>query len=70
MIVSTFNGRGLGGRVKKSKIRNLIRQNKVEILAIQETKLEVITPSLCYNLRGLFARQWKIVVISFPYGVS
>lgn len=50
MIVSTFNARGLGGRVKKNKIRNLIRQNKVEFLVIQDTKLEVITPPLCYNL--------------------
>lgn len=56
--MSTFNARGLGGRVKKNKIQNLIRLNKVEFMAIQETKLEVITPSLCYNLWGSEDCEW------------
>jgi exonuclease III len=49
MIVTTFNVRGLGGRVKKNKIRDLSRSNKV---AVQETKLQEITPALCYSLWG------------------
>jgi hypothetical protein len=50
MIVSSFNDRGLGGRAKKNKIRELIWQHNVEFMAIQETKLEKISPSLCFNL--------------------
>jgi len=52
MIVTTFNVRGLGGRVKKNKIRELVRQHNVDFLALQETKLEVITPSLCFSIWG------------------
>lgn len=52
MIVSTFSIRGIGGGVKKRRIRELIRQNKVDFLAIQETKLEDISSALCYNLWG------------------
>jgi len=58
MIVSTFNVRGLGGRVKKSKIRELVRQNNVDFLAVQETKLEAITSNLCYSLCGGQYRDW------------
>jgi len=52
MIMTTFNVRGLGGRVKKNKIRELVRQHNVDFLALQETKLEVITPSLCFSIWG------------------
>jgi exonuclease III len=58
MIVTTFNVRGLGGRVKKSKIRDLVRQNKIDFLALQETKLEEVTPSLCYSLWGSNDCEW------------
>ena len=52
MIISTFNVRGLGGRVKKNKIRDLVRQSNIEFLAIQETKLVEVTPSLCFSIWG------------------
>jgi len=45
MIVTTFNVRGLGGRLKKNKIHDLVRQNKMDILAPKEKKLEAITPT-------------------------
>jgi len=38
--------------VKKNKVRNLVLHNKVDFLALQETKLEEITPSLCYSIWG------------------
>lgn len=52
MIISTFNVRGLGGRVKKSKIRDLVRHNNLDFLAIQETKIVEVTPSLCFSIWG------------------
>jgi exonuclease III len=58
MIVTTFNVRGLGGRVKKNKIRELVRQNNVDFLPIQETKLEIISPTLCYSLWGDQDCEW------------
>jgi len=58
MIVSTFNVRGLGGRVKKNKIRELVRLNKVDFIAVQETKLEEINSALCYYLWGSQDCDW------------
>lgn len=52
MIITTFNVRGLGGAINKRKIRELVRKHKVEFLALQETKMEVITQNFCNNLWG------------------
>lgn len=61
MIITTFNIRGLGGVLKKNKIRELIRIHKVDFIAIQETKLEVITPELCYSLWGSEDCEWAFL---------
>jgi exonuclease III len=58
MIVSSYNVRGLGGVVKRKRIRDLIRNNKIDFLAIQETKLEVISENLCYGLWGSCDCDW------------
>jgi hypothetical protein len=50
IIVLSYNICGLGGRVKKRRIRDLVRDHKVDFLAIQETKLESITEKLCHSL--------------------
>ncbi|MCH82126.1 hypothetical protein A2U01_0002923, partial [Trifolium medium] len=52
MIVCSFNVRGLGSRVKMNKIRDLVREQNVDFLAIQETKMESINEGLCYSLWG------------------
>ena len=52
MIISTFNVRGICGRVKKNKISDLGRQNNLDFLALQETKLMEVSPSLCYSIWG------------------
>lgn len=58
MIVSSFNIRGLGGALKKKKIKELIRNHGVDFMAIQETKLENVSPELCYNLWGSINCNW------------
>jgi len=58
MIVSTFNVRELGGRVKKNKIHELVRVNNVDFLAVQETKPQDISPGLCYSLWGGTDCEW------------
>jgi len=52
MIVLSFNARGLGGVLKRKKVRELVSGQKVDFLAIQETKMEVISESVCRNLWG------------------
>jgi exonuclease III len=52
MIVASFNVRGLGGSIKKRKVRELIFKNQIDFLAIQETKMESVNDSLCHSLWG------------------
>jgi len=52
MIVLSYNVRGLGGRVKRKIVKELVLNHKVDFLAIQESKLEVVTESLCRGSWG------------------
>jgi len=61
MIVLTFNVRGLRGRQKKNKIKELIRDHKVDFVPIQETKMEVITTRLCQSLWGSDDCDWAFL---------
>jgi exonuclease III len=58
MIIMSFNIRGLGGRVKRRRIRELVREHKVDFQAVQETKLESISEKLCHNLWGSIDCDW------------
>jgi exonuclease III len=61
MIVLSFNIRGLGGRIKRRKVRNLVRCYNVDFLALQETKLEEITSEFCYSIWGSQDCQWAFL---------
>jgi hypothetical protein len=50
MISASSNIRGLGGVGKRNYLKELIRKECLEFLAIQETKLETIPDSLCNSL--------------------
>ncbi|MCI49753.1 cytochrome P450, partial [Trifolium medium] len=52
MIVCSMNVRGLGEGLKKRKVTEVIRSEKVEVIALQETKLEAIDSRLCSMLWG------------------
>jgi exonuclease III len=58
MIVSSFNVRGLGGVLKRKRIRDMVRSNQIEFLAIQETKLEEISEAMCFGLWGSNDCEW------------
>jgi exonuclease III len=47
-----MNVRGLGAGMKKRRIRELVRVEKVEVLALQETKVERVDRSICGSLWG------------------
>jgi exonuclease III len=59
MIITSYNVRGLGGLVKRRKIRELIKKQNIQFLAIQETKLEAISDKLCYSLWGSNDCDWS-----------
>jgi hypothetical protein len=62
MIFSSYNIRGLGGVVKRNAVKELIHKEKVDFLAIQETKLGSITDAWCHNMWGSDDCQW----VHFP----
>jgi hypothetical protein len=45
--------------VKKQKLRHLINSQRVEVMAVQETKLEVIDHKLCSSLWGGDMVGWR-----------
>jgi exonuclease III len=58
MIMRSFNVRGLGSRVKRAKIHDVVCSEHVDFLAIQETKMEVISNSLISNIWGSGDFDW------------
>jgi len=72
MIVLSFNARGLGGRIKKNKVKDLIRDHKVDFIAIQETKMENISDSFCRNIWGNDDCNWVFLPSKgegfYPFG--
>jgi mannosylglycoprotein endo-beta-mannosidase len=58
MIVTTFNVRGLGSRVKRRKIRELVRRENVDFLTIQETKMEAFPDNFVASLWGSGDCDW------------
>lgn len=47
MKIVSFNVRGLGGRVKKRELKKLVNREKLDMMCIQETKLENISQRTC-----------------------
>jgi exonuclease III len=61
MIVGSFNIRGLGSRVKRRRIRDLVRDEKLDFLALHETKLQIIPESLPRSLWGNDDCSWAFL---------
>jgi exonuclease III len=61
MIVCSFNIRGMRGRVKRRRIKELIHKEKIDFMAIQETRLEAISDALCHNLWGGTDCEWAFL---------
>ncbi|KAF1881840.1 hypothetical protein Lal_00042553 [Lupinus albus] len=48
--MATVNVRGLGGGTKKCVVRTMVRNENLDFLCIQETKLELVDYQLCFSL--------------------
>lgn len=59
MLISSFNCRGLRGRIKKSKVKDLIRSNFLYFIVLQETKLSEVFHSLVHSLWGNRICDWS-----------
>ncbi|XP_057458406.1 uncharacterized protein LOC130749124 [Lotus japonicus] len=61
MKMLSFNARGVGERAKRRVIRELVTQNQVEVLCIQETKIQRVDRRICSQLWGDSNFEWKAV---------
>jgi hypothetical protein len=61
MIIASINIRGLGGVVKRKYLKELVCKERLDFLAIQETKLDSISDTLCYSLWGGDDCQWAFL---------
>ena len=50
MKIISWNIRGLGSFEKRREVCNLVREKKLFILCVQETKLSVIDMNLCKSI--------------------
>lgn len=61
MIVLTLNSRGMGSSLKQKAIKTLILQHKVDLICVQETKLQVVDLRSCNALWGDTDFDWESV---------
>ncbi|XP_057451987.1 uncharacterized protein LOC130743775 [Lotus japonicus] len=61
MKILSFNVRGLGVGEKRSVIREVVNQNYVEMLCIQETKVQSVDRRLCFLLWGDSDFDWRAI---------
>ena len=52
MKLISYNIRGLGGLAKKKEIQRLIQIHKLDVICIQETKMEIIERNVCSMMWG------------------
>lgn len=52
MLVCSYNCRGLGGRIKKSRVGDITRTYSLYFLAVQKTKISNISYSFVHSLWG------------------
>lgn len=50
MKLVSFNINGLSRDIKKMEVRDIVKREGVDFLLLQETKLQLISSSLCRNL--------------------
>jgi hypothetical protein len=62
MIIGSFNVRGLGGRIKKRKVKDFVSSNHLDCLLIQETKLSSVSEGLCHYLWGNPFCDWSFTL--------
>lgn len=59
MIVLSLNSRGMGSTIKHKVVRELVSLHKVDIMCIQETKLEDIDTQRCRSIWGDVGFRWE-----------
>lgn len=50
MRLGSYNIRGIGGQAKKIEVQQLVREQKLDLLCLQESKVEIIERVRCATL--------------------
>src|ERR1044072_4379111 len=61
MIVLSLNVRGIGSSIKQQAMRCLISKYKVDLICLQESKLEVVDVNLCRRIWGDAVFEWEFI---------
>lgn len=76
LVGSFINTRGLGCRIKKSKVRDIILSNFLDFVKFDKTKISEVFDSLVKFLRWSYFCEWSfspfmcvIVVVYYRFGV-
>ncbi|MCH82139.1 cytochrome P450, partial [Trifolium medium] len=62
MYLGSINIRGLGGSLKKQKVKGFITANHLDFVAVQETKLDLVDERLCHFLWGNKFCCWSFIL--------
>lgn len=65
MKIMSWNVRGLGLKGKRSKLKLLVKNRKVDILLIQETKQRSMVRDLIWSLWRLMQRDLQVELLAF-----
>lgn len=52
MKLLSFNIKGVGSRLKRNELQELVRKNKVDVVCLQETKIEDVSEKKCRLIWG------------------
>ncbi|XP_057451864.1 uncharacterized protein LOC130743648 [Lotus japonicus] len=61
MKMLSFNARGLGEGAKRRVIREMVANNHVEVLCIQESKLQYLDKRICSQIWGDSNFEWRVI---------
>lgn len=62
MIVLSINSRGMGSNIKQKAVRDIISQHKVDLICIQETKLQDVDIRRCRQIWGDADFEWRVAL--------
>lgn len=61
MVVLSLNSRGLGSALKQKLVKSLLLQYKVDLVCLQETKLQEVDQGCCRRIWGDADFEWEFV---------
>lgn len=61
IILLSYNTRGLGSDLKRRAVKNIVSQFKIDLVCLQETKLQEVDLRICKQIWGEEDLEWEFV---------